>query len=108
MLSLGTVTSENASAGVIDGHIAFGMQKVKAHVSLAGMGDDPTLVVFQGKSDDVWGAAAKNAAKRFFETLRNLDTPGYQANRRGVPPLVIIVIVVILFVIVLAVVGAIV
>ena len=90
MRRIGKVKSENAALGVVEGTIKYGLATVSARVAVAADGENRSRVVIQAKGQDVWGAAARNATARFFETMRNLDTPGYKADRRGIPPLVIV------------------
>lgn len=104
MAKVGQMRERNDAAQSVDGTVSFGFQRVKLHVSVVGEGADQSRVVVQGSSDDVWGAGAKNATKRFLETLRNLDNPGYQPNRRGIEPAALLGITVIFIVLVFVVV----
>lgn len=87
---LGNVKKSDKEQQYIEGKIKFGLQSVKIRVSFVERDEGKTNVVIQGSSDDVWGAAAKNATKRLMELLLNLDNPGYKPDRLGMHPLAII------------------
>ena len=83
---LGRVSETDEKRRVVEGRVRFGLQSVRVRASIAEEEPHRTRVVIQASSDDVWGAGAKSATRRVMETLRNLNTPGYQPDRLGIHP----------------------
>ncbi len=101
---LGKIKQEDRSKQFIVGRIKRGLQFIKVRASLVEREQDKTTVVIQASSDDVFGLGEKSVKKRFIETLRNLDNPGYEPDRFGIHPSLlfgwIIGLIILLFVII--------
>lgn len=76
---------QEATPHYLAGTVAYGFQRVSVRISWA-EAPQGTRLILQGSSDDMWGAGAKNALSRLEATIRNIDVPGYQIDRRGIHP----------------------
>ena len=105
MSKVGSVKKRDPEQNYIDGRIRYGLNPVKVRVSLVEREPRQTTIVVQGSSAEVWGVAAKNAAKRLIQMLENLDNPGFKADRLGINPIALTVIVIVFVVVVFVIVA---
>ena len=86
---VGNVGRSRSQEPCVTGTVAHGLHRVHLRVSFA-QDQRGTRVVVQARGDDAWGTGAKSAARRFLETLRNLNNPGYLPDRLGMSVAVLV------------------
>ena len=88
---LGKVKQENRNQQFVKGFIRYGLHPVKIRVSLVERDQGKTTVVIQVFANiNCWTIGKKNVTKRLVETLMNIDNSGYQPDRRGMHPAMLV------------------
>jgi hypothetical protein len=105
ILKIGNVKEADDSDFIMAGRVLFMFTRQRVRISVTPCGHSQSRVLIQTPWTFGLDALVKrNIKRRFLETLRNLDNPGFDVSRYGVPPwawvwTILVLVVVIYFVV---------